>query len=291
MPTPIPSLEPGEIDTRVELNQTTMGALGDVLPLGLFIDDGRHRDLTWHPPTMGTRKRLGGLRGRKDLEGSPGRFVSYWLATALKSIGGLELASMKVERAALLTGQLCVSDVIYAVLRWQVAARPDGLPLRGRGCGVCGASWDQVNVDLASLEVTELPGVDQDGEAYGPDHLPVARVGLLRGLPFQEGTIQTLLLKPPSWVDSMGKLVDRQLSNQALRAALTIRGSICGTDAGPRTLPLAVLDELWPEDERLIDQALEKIVPTPNLEIAVPCPECGAENADILDWQDPGFFA
>ena len=51
-----------------------------------------------------------------------------------------------------------------------------------------------------------------------------------------------------------------------------------------------VHDCLWPEDCRLIDEALSKITPTPELRVEVTCPDCGADSLIGMDWSHPDFF-
>ena len=88
MTTTIEALAPGERHASLQLIKTTLGALAGELPHGFLEPDGAQTSYAFNPPTMGTRKRLGALKGRKDLAERPGMHTAYWLATALSHLDG-----------------------------------------------------------------------------------------------------------------------------------------------------------------------------------------------------------
>lgn len=284
--TKIEPAQPGEVHVSYEPTETTMNALGDRLPHGLLTPEGAQRDFEFRPPTMGTRKQLGALKGRKDLSKRPGMFVAYWLAHALRSLCGRDLAAMKEAEAALLVARLTYGDILYLIFRWQQLGAPDGLELPAEGCGKCGAPFSEVLVDVGTLTVGELPA---DASQANP---PRARLGLTRGFPMGALKVSTVLLQPPTWMDTFWVLSTEQWSNTELIRAQLLKASVCGVDAAEvQAVPMSAIDELWPVDVRAIDEATSRVTPTPDLRIVVPCPECGTPNETALDWRSADFFS
>ena len=297
MITPLP---PGEHHASVHLVRTTLGELAGELPHGLLKPDGAPTTYAFNPPTVGTRKRLGALKGRKDLDQKPGMHTAYWLATALSHLDGVPMASLKIDEAALRVAQLTIGDILYLLFAWQHWSRPDGLPLTATGCGVCGHPFDQITVDLGTLEVMRLPRAgdqDEEGAELPPASLenpPLCRVGLHKGMPHGDKHVQTVMLAPPKWVDTIYKVGKGQMHNNQLLRAVTLQAQIVAASGIERMtrLPMEAIDELWPVDVEAIDRAAELVTPTPNLEVEVACPSetCDAINRTVLDWQEPVFF-
>lgn len=290
---PIPTRDHA-LDPTSNVSELALRALGDApntLPLGLFHGEAGHvSTFEWNPPVVRTKKRLGALKARKDLKRHPAKFVSYYLATALSKLGPWDLNALKVEEAARLVSLLSFGDTIYLLFSWQGINQPDGFKLVGSGCGQCGQPFDEVLVDAGSLEVSQLPPTDVDGNPWTATNRPLAVVGLSKGAPFGPETVKTLGLSPAPW-NVLWSLGETAFTNPDLRAALMIKGSGCANDANDATvIPDGLVDELWPQDVQAIDNALGLVTPTPDLRIVVPCPNCGAENQDVLDWSRPDFF-
>ena len=284
---------------------TTLGELDGELPHGFLKPDGTPTTYAFNPPTVGTRKRLGALKARKDLAAKPGMHTAYWLATALSHLDGQAMASTKLDAAALRVAQLTIGDVMHLLFAWQHWSRPDGLPLKATGCGVCGQPFDQITVDLGTLEVVRLPrdgdvypeGHEREGEpmeSASADNPPLCRVGLHRGMPCRDEHVQTVMVAPAKWIDTIYKVGQGQLHNGQLLRAITLQAQIVAAAGVERMsrLPMEAIDELWPIDVEAIDAGAEEITPTPNLEVEVACPSetCSAVNRTVLDWQNPDFF-
>lgn len=286
MPEPfIKPLSPGERTEAFKLRHTTMGELGDHLPHGILTATGRETAFEFLPPTLGTEKRLGALRTRKDLADKPFRHAAFYLGQALRSLCGQDLTVLKVEEAALAVAKLPVADVLYLVFARQALARDGKLSLSVPGCSSCPAEYDAVNIDLASVEVTELP------EDAGRDNPPLIRLGLVKGFPLQGQKVSTVLLKPPAWVDSLWPLTAAAAQNNSVVNASLLGAAICGVDTcGLRQIPPQALDEIWPVDFEAINEALAEITPSPDLNVRFACPSCGAEQGAVLDWARADFF-
>lgn len=299
----IPAVEPGTTITAHELVRTTMGELGNNLPHGVLQPGGALTSFGFLPPTMGQKKRLGAVKARKDLRKYPGKLVAYWLAEALAELCGKDMTKGSLDERALQVAKLPVGDVLYLLFAYQRIEKPDGFPLTATGCGVCGASFDSILVDLDSMVAFRLPrdgdeypeGHDQAGEAMTvatAAEPPTCRVGLVEGFEYPKGkTVHTVLLRPATWLATWWPLGDGQVHNDELLRAKTIRAMIAGVDTcAAKVVTEAAIDELLPRDVHLIDEGAGLITPTLHLGIEVTCPDCLATNQAVLDWGDPAFF-
>lgn len=282
-------LEPGVIEVLGghELEKTTMGELGDRLPNG---SSGIGKELAgcaFHAPNLGTLRRVGELKARKDLT-LPGKRAAYSLARVLTELEGVEFGKRKEELDALDVARLPVGDVLYLAFRWQFHKEPDGLQLTNQGCSTCGASYPEIEVDLSGLEVDTRP--------HGLEEPLRVRVGLRRGFDNVDGSrVSTVLLQSPTWLQTFWGLGQEGWGNPDLIRSWTFKAAICGTDApheGIRpTISMREVDQLYPVDARLIEEALATVIATPDLQVQLPaCPKCGAKTLVGLDWTDPGFF-
>lgn len=273
-----PDTAPGEIVTDLELETTTLDELAQVLP-------GSRKSYRFHRPTMGTLKLLGQLQADAELKRRPGMFVAHYLSMVLAELGGEDFGPVARDAGrAVKVGQLPTGDVLTLLVAWTRAQHPRGVELGGAGCGVCGASWASVKVDLGELEVLAVPA------AY--EGRPCARVGLYDGFPLPGGKLaRVVLLEAPNWAESIGQVSREGWENPAAMRAATVQGAIRSTDAMPKVgrLGAEALDELMPDDLGLIDQALGRITASVNLALTVPCPACSAENMTSIPWQNLGF--
>lgn len=292
---PIPTRDsalPAESNVS-ELVARTLGDKPGELPLGLFDPDAGHvRSFEFNPPIVGTKKKLGALKVRKDLRKNPAKYVSYYLATALSSLGPWDLNDCKIEEAARRVGSLSMGDTIYLLFAWQAVTKPDGFNLVGSGCGQCGHDFGEVKIDPGTLRVDELPELDRDGNPWTASNRPLAVVGLARGARFassDQEPVRTVAVSSSPW-SAIWHLGDAAFQNPDLRTALVIRGSIVGNDRNDAGATEFLVDHLWPEDVNRIDAALSTITPTPDLRVEVQCPHCEALNQDVLDWTRPDFF-
>ncbi len=273
----LPPCEPGEIITETVLQPTTLDELGPVLP---------HSRLSYrfHPPTMGTMKRLGGLNADQKLAKTPGRHLAYYLAAALAELGDKDCGPAGVaEAGAAAVLALPVGDVFCLLLAWKRSTTPKGADLGAADCGKCGAAFGHMMLDLGEISVLALP-VNADP--------PVARVGLWSGFPYPQGhTVKTVLLKPPTWGESFGPLPAAAWKNPTALSMATIQAGVVAVDTckAPR-VPAEALEEMYQADAELISEALERISPTPDLAMEIVCPECGHTNVHRIDWKDVGFF-
>lgn len=289
-----PLSPPGTCEANVELRATTLAELGQDLPHGLWHPQhGYLRSATFRPPLMGLQKQLGALRTRKDLRNHPGRYAAYYLATAMATLGSVDLAAMKEDARALLVAALPIGDVLYLLLRYQFEVHEDGLRMPGATCGACGHEFERIRMDVATVACSLLPETDRDGQALGLQNPPRARVALRRGLPWpKDGRAMTVLVRPVSWLDAHWNLQMSEWLNPGLMAAHLIRAGICGADSAavPAMLPVDVVDELWPVDHELIDEAMDRITPSPEMRLEVDCPACRKTNEMPINWRDPDFF-
>lgn len=277
--------------TEVKLGTMTLAELGCNLPHGLLDEEhGRVRTFAFNPPVMRVRKKLGALKTRKGLIDRPGKFISYWLAIALRELGPWDFKAMPEEKAALILGRLPFSDVLYLLLYWQHLSKPEGFSL-GKGiCSHCGHKFGNIMADLGTLDVSVL----EDGP-WSALNRPHALTGLRAGFPFGKGEnqvqVKAVAVAVPTWADAMWNLQGTQWANEDERAAKLIQAAIIGMEGtSVRTCPESSVDEFWPDDTQRIDDALELVTPTPDLRVKVTCPECKGINVDVIDWQDPGFF-
>jgi hypothetical protein len=273
----LPQTPPGEIVTETTLTPTTLGELGGTLPQ-------TRQAFRFHPPTMGTMKRLGALDADGKLRKHPGRYLAYFLGGALAELGGKDCgAPGATDTGATLVLALPVGDVFALMLAWKRTTTPKGADLGAGECGKCGAPFGSMVLDLGEIQVLELP---EGAEA------PAARVGLYSGFPFPAGqVVRTVLVKPPTWGESFAALPASGWSNPAALTMATIQAAIAAVDTtkAPR-VPTEALDELTQEDAELINEALERISPTPDLVMEVDCPACQHTNQHRIDWKDVGFF-
>lgn len=265
---------------------------GDRLPQGIFdAEVGHIRDFEFNPPIMRIRKKMGALKSRKGLTKHPGRYVAYFLAEALASLGPWDMNKLKVDEAALRVARMSLGDVIYLLMRWHELGHPEGLPLPAFSCGACGTSFAKVSADLSSLGLVVLPDNDCDGNPFTYENQPRVRLGLRKGIPSPKGHASTVLLKPPTWMDSFWSLDANNWRNDELRSCLVMKGAICGTDSDDlAVVPLSAIDEVWPDDQQRIDSALALVVATPDLGVELPCPECAYTNRLHIDWSSPDFL-
>lgn len=273
------------------LARRTLGDLGDALPHGLADGGEALRTFGLRRPTMGLQKQVGALRQDATLAKRPGALLVRFLARVLSHLGGRDLGSLDDARAAELVGRLTVGDVLFLGFAWQRARHPRGLPLGDVDCGSCGRALGDVRVDLDSLEVTV---VDSDRDLLRG--APRAVVRLWEPIPLPSGKLVDLVeVRSPAWGAAFGRLAaDSFGRNRALMQARTFAASIAGARAGEDDLvglPESALDELMPDDVKLLDEAIEAVTPSLDLGIEVACPHCGASNRTTLDWQSEAFYS
>ena len=279
-----------EADPVPYLVKRTLAELGDVLPHGRLEDYPGRTAFRFMPPVLGVRRRQGQVKANTKLQRSPARMLAAYLGAALDTLGTDSCRAWTDDQAIERLGKLPVGDVLYLSMRWQALCYPDGAPLGDRQCGACGAPFGNVKVDLGTLEIDCLP--DEARELR-----PVARVCLLHGFelgsPDKRRAVAQVLVRPPSFGDVFYGLAPESMRNDELVGERLLRGAILGSDAlGPdRGLPDGALDDLWPQDQRLIGRALELITPSPDLEIEIACPvdRCRATNSEVIDWTAVGF--
>lgn len=273
----LPAAAAGEIVTETTLQPTTLAELGAVLP-------HTRQAFRFHPPTMGTMKRLGALDADGKLQKHPGRFLAYFLGGALSELGGKDCGAPGVaEAGATAVLALPVGDVFALMLAWKRTTTPKGADLGSGECGKCGAPFGSMVLDLGEVQVLALP------EGAEP---PAARIGLYEGFAFPAGqVVRTILVKPPTWGESFAALPAAAWRNPAALSMATIQAAITAVDTcrAPR-IPMEALDELYQADAELISEALERISPTPDLVLELDCPACGFTNQHRIDWKDVGFF-
>ncbi len=273
----LPPCQPGEIITDTILEPTTLAELGDVLPHSRIA-------FRFHPPTMGTMKRLGALDGDQKLAKTPGRFMAYFLGAALAQLGEKDCGPPGVaEAGAAAVLALPVGDVFFLLMAWKRSTTPKGADLGAADCGKCGASFGHMMLDLGEISVLALP-------AAAP--LPAARVGLWEGFAYPPGqTVKTVLLRPPTWGECFGSLPVAAWKNPAVLSLATIQAAVVAVDTSkvPR-VPAEALEEMYQSDAELISEALERISATPDLSMEIDCPSCGHVNTHRVDWKDVGFF-
>lgn len=274
---PIEPAEPGAIHLAHDLVTTHLGDLGDKLCHGLLTESGPRLGYRFHPPTMGTRKRLGALRTNRQLMQRPGVFGAHWLAVALAELGDEPLPEDR-GKAAMAVAALTAGDFMLLLFAWQRMTQPGGLPVAASGCGTCGAEFDRVLADLAGMEITALPPTATTADP------PLARVGLRRGFLHRGKLARTVQLRPPTWLGTYYRLGRSQFGNPEIVHAAMLRDSILRSDVADGRPSVEELDELWPEDVSLLDDAMGKITPTPDLQIRIDCPVCEAPNQAVLDW-------
>ncbi len=277
--TRLTDVQPGEILVGCKLVTITMGELGDRLPQGI---DGLETTFTLKRPNNKVRRALGAITGQIDLKKHPGRMICHWLAEAVATLNG-EALTGSAEKKALQIARLPAGDVLYLIFAWKRNASRRGLRIGGAACGACDKEWGDVRVKLDTLEVTRLEA--------GADSTAV--IGLYDPWPWDsDKEVNSVLIRPPIWLDCYWNLSASGWRNAQLVTSQIFRASIKGVDCGelPGFIPDASLDEMLPDDEELLDDALEKITPTLDMTIEVKCPDCGKTNQTALDWMDQGFL-
>lgn len=278
MPKKLEHLDPGARRAEGELETLPLSELSDRLPYGAALSEPT---FLFSPPTFGTRKKQGAVRTRKDLARHPARATIYWLVAALRRLGGVDLPA-KEDEAALVVAKLSFGDVLFLLLRWQVESYPDGYPVGAASCGHCGGEMAGIRIDLGAAPITIRKG--------GAGAVAV-EVGLRRGFPVGRGTVKVVRLEPPTFFALWNLGTEGWANPEALRGKL-LADAIVATDLeGIDRVPEAALDELWPEDLALVDEALAAITPTPDLEVEVPCPHCGGKNSTTIEWRNIPFGA
>lgn len=281
-------LTPGSFRASLSLPETTLAELGDLLPHGLVDGATLHRTFRLRRPTMGLQKQVGALRSDAAAARRPGTMFLRFLALVVESIGSVDVGALKAGPAEELLGRLTVGDTLYLGFAWQRARSPRGMPLGAIDCGGCGQSLSAVRVDVGTLATTHLP-VD-----LAAADLPRAEVALWEPLPRSAGApVDSVTVRSPAWGLAFGRLGVEGFRNGAAMQSRTFAAAIVGARAGGQELAgvsEAQLDELLPDDVRLLDDAIASVTPTLDLTVEVACPHCGAVNRDKLDWQTEGFF-
>lgn len=277
--TRLKDVQPGQILVDCKLTTITMGELGDRLPQGLA---DMANTFTLKRPTNKVRRALGAITGQKALAENPGRMICHWLAEAVATLHGETLAG-SIAAKALKIAQLPAGDVMYLIFAWKRNASRRGLRIGGAACGACDQKWGDVRVKLDTLEVSVLEA--------GAD--PTAVIGLYDPWPWgSDSEVSSVAIRAPIWMDCYWDLSVSGWRNSQLVQSRIFRASIKGVDCAelPGFIPDASLDEMMPDDEELIDEALGQITPTLDMTIEVKCPGCGKVNHTVLDWMAQGFL-
>ena len=285
----VEGLAPGQVVASAELEKTTMADLGDHLPCGPRTD-GPRVTFEFRPPVMGLLREIGALKGNKAIAAIPGKHACYAMAKALRLLGDRPMGAAVGDKAAagdaLEIANLTVGDVLHLGFAWQAAKEPDGIVLRDQVCRECQATFPEIVADLGTLEVFARP--------EGAEPL-AARVGLRRGFMHAGKKVSTVLVQPPRWRDVFWLLQPEDWKNAEKVEAFSIKSAIIGTDAEYDTdvrpsVGMTEVDQLWPQDVRLLADAIARVAPTPDLRVHLECPKCGAEALVALGWTDPDFF-
>lgn len=291
----IEALEPGAVEaSHDKITRTTMEARGARLLHG--VKPGDATPFSFRPPNLKTLRDLGKLKDRRDLAVRPGRFAAYYIAKALASFGepgaafGAELkpwGDLNDDGKAQVVGALPFGDVLFLLFYWKAHSSPKGYNLGPYGCVSCGLRTDALTVDLFELEAFAIEGISVEDP-------PRARVGLRHPIPVGEkATATTVMLRPPSWLGVLGELTGEQIFREEDLAFHTFKGAICGSDASDLSrLPDDSIDSLWPDDLELLQEALDKVIPAPDMKMRITCPgeTCDQQHTRSLTWATPGFF-
>lgn len=293
-------LDPGSDPVAsLTLVETTVGELGDTFPGGVLNDKGTPTSYQLLPPTIGTRRRLGELRGRKDLKGKPGQFLAEWGATACASLDDADLSVAKKGAGALSVSKLQVGDVIHLLLmaRMQSTADEGRIDLPGRSCARCGHDLAGAGAAIGELSCKRWPRGSEPG-AVTRGTPALVRCSLRYGIEVLPGKVaRTVMLRPGTWGEIMWPLPEEAFGNPVAIAINAIRAGICGCeiDGAPINdggrLTIDQVEAMRETDLDRIDAALQLVSPTPDLEIEIDCPKCGHATTIDLDWRDPGFLA
>jgi len=263
------------------LESSTVNAMFGMLPMGIETPSGIVSSYTFRPPKMGVQKRLGEIKARRDLIKRPGRLIAYFLGAALASLNGEDMSILDEDEAALRVARLPVGDVFYLLYAHYAMSNRRGFRLDGFACGSCGAGFDAIRVDVGGIEVTRIPP--------GQDRHPTARIELFEGFPFRGETATSVTVRPPVWVDTFWSLSASQFNNAAIISASIIKGGIVEVNGQHQTVTAEELDELWPEDASLIEDALGLITPSTDQVVEIVCPTCGSKQHTDVPWQDLAF--
>lgn len=283
---------PGTIGA-VRFESETLAENPTQLPMGLFGPEGRQRDCAFRRPTMGLRRRIGALKTRKDLRHKLGLFISAYVTTACSVIAGQDLDKLSEAQRMLLVGRLSVGDVLWLMAAVQFGADPEGVSLEDRVCGACGGELGAIQLDLSGLRVDVLPDSDPDGRPYSVEHPPAVQVVLRDGIPYKGQTIRRVQMQPPVWGRTFAAVKNELLNNNVVLEQLLFRSAIRQVDINPhlKELPQPVLDELMPHDTRLLNAGVEAVSASPDFRVEFICPFCGAEQTEVLPWNDARFFS
>ena len=264
----------------VELGQrwTTLGELGQVLPLAV----GTDRSFSFREMTLALRRQVAQgcapLRGKESSTG----LASHALALSLQTLQGVDLTRLKPEEAALLVRMLPWSSVICLVSAMQVEqAGDDRLELRDVRCPVCRHLHRQLTVCLSEMRV----------RVYGDlGELPEIEVELERGLSYPSGkTSRWVRLRPARW-DALASLADDELENQAIVTTALLASAICGLDTveGEFSPSREIVERLHSRDADLLDREHALLAGGPTM--VVPA-RCGEHTFHVpYDWRRASFF-
>ena len=286
----IAGLAPGVVEVSAELQRTTVADLAGTLPCGPALT-GPRVPFVFRPPVMGLLREIGALKGKKAIAGIPGKHACYAMAKALRSLGERTMGEASGDKGAasdaLAIADLTIGDVLHLGFAWQEAKEPDGIVLRDQICRECLTAFPEVVADLRTLEVYARP--------EDLDEPLSARVGLRRGFMHAGRKVSTVLVQPPRWRDVFWLLQPEDWKNAEKVEAFSIKSAIVGTDAeydgtARPNVGMTEIDQLWPQDVRLLSDAIARIAPTPDLRVHLTCPSCGADALVALGWTDPGFF-
>lgn len=289
-------LSQGEIVASHTLVEEKVGNILGTCPGGIVGPEGSVTPYVVKPPNVGTKRALGALRARKDLQDKHGRHVAEWVATALGSLGGEDLGDPRTA-GALKVCKLTVGDVLYLTLAVKLFSPEDGLPLPTQSCSNCGHEIKGARAPASGLEVLRWPRTKEEGGPVSQSNPPMVRVGLRYGVELAPGRVaKTLLLRSPTWGEVMWALPPASWSNPVDIAIATVRGACCGCElddvplnSGAR-LTMAQIESMHEADLELAEEAVSRLAPRAQYVAEVDCPECGVPNIFGVDWKDAVFF-
>lgn len=267
----------------------TLQELGNQLPIPAESGRQSFAFRTWRLPE---EKKISELRNKhKNL----GKFVRETFAFMLSDFGGRKMESMDEGEKKLLLNQMPFANIFYMWMYLRYEALGEQLKMAPLDCPHCAGEVKDVVADLNSLEIKCGGFVQAEDGTWSEDPKQGRTKDYKLKKPIQIGdvTVHSVRLGYTPW-DAMERLPINERNFGSIKEAMMTASILGGlAEESDTLLPLQkdlVLKNLSKRDiEGYYDQ-LDEHNGGPVLAMTIPCPHCGKEFLQPLNWTYEYFF-
>lgn len=260
--------------------------LGNQLPIPA--ESGERQSFSFRVWRLPEEKKISELRNRnKNL----GKFVRETFEFMLTEIGGKKRDSFSDSEIKLLINQMPFANVFYMWMYLRYDALGETLKMAPLNCPHCDGDVKDVVADLNSLEV-KCGGFDEEGN---PMEKPIrhADYKLKKPIVIGDVTVHSIRFGYTPW-DSMERLPANERNFGTIKESMMSSSLVGGlAEESKDLLPLQkdlVLKNLSKRDIEGYYDALDAHNGGPVLAMTIPCPHCGKEFLQPLNWTYEYFF-